>query len=360
MRLRQLIVPLILIVTLMGLLHWFVYSMTIQTVVNPPLALKIFFIAGWLLIPASLILGMSPLKKNLLPLIMLGYVWLGTFMIALLSACIQLLISWLWRDMPSQWMLIVIPVIALWSLRINFMGPQVVKHTLRGPELMHSTRMVQISDLHVGQTILGKKWLQSVVDKILHLNPDILVVTGDLADGKFDTVAPMLEPLAQIRCQKFYVTGNHEYISGADWEPHLKKLGFEVLHNTHSLIRKTKGVFLIAGVPDQHVKRFAADKQSLPDQALKTSERVGYKILLAHEPSSVFDIKKETCDLILAGHTHGGQIFPFGVFVRLQQPVSAGFKIIKGIMVFAHQGTGFWGPPMRWFTRSEIVEFTWQ
>jgi uncharacterized protein len=97
--------------------------------------------------------------------------------------------------------------------------------------------------------------------------------------------------------------------------------------------------------------------QTNPDLSLQTSTSVDYKILLAHEPGSVFDLRSEKCDLILSGHTHGGQIFPFGFFARLVNPVVSGFKTINSIRVFAHQGTGYWGPPMRWFTRCEIVIF---
>ncbi|MBY0453033.1 MAG: hypothetical protein K2P92_08360, partial [Bdellovibrionaceae bacterium] len=85
-----------------------------------------------------------------------------------------------------------------------------------------------------------------------------------------------------------------------------------------------------------------------------------YRILLAHQPASVHEMNGATCDLLLSGHTHGGQIYPFHYFVRLAQPVVAGFKNIKGTLVFAHQGTGLWGPPMRFFSRNEIVVFKWE
>ncbi|MGZ3692326.1 MAG: metallophosphoesterase, partial [Pseudobdellovibrio sp.] len=160
---------------------------------------------------------------------------------------------------------------------------------------------------------------------------------------------------------KYYITGNHEYIHGGSiWETKLKNVGFEVLHNTHDLISYKNARLMVAGVPDKMLRRFGIEGVSLPDVALKTNEHTDYKILLAHQPSSVNDIKTETCDLILSGHTHGGQIFPFHLFVRMVQPVVAGFKTIKNINVFAHQGTGLWGPPMRWFSRSEIVVFKWK
>ncbi len=360
MRIRRLILPLTIIVSILGILHWFIYQMTIQGLTEVPGWLPIFMIVAWLMIPSALLLSISPLHEKVLPLIMLGYVWLGTFGIAFFFACVQVVLLLMGLTVTFPWMFVVVPLIALWSLRINIFGPQIIKHKLKGPEFMRSLRMVQISDLHIGNTILREKWLSRVTEKILSLKPDIVVVTGDLADGAFEKTAPMLAPLSKIQCPKFYITGNHEYIRGGDWEGQLSKLGFEVLHNSNVVFPHADGKLLLAGVPDLHVKRFIRERESLPDVALKTSQEVDYRILLAHEPSSVFGVKSEKCDLLLSGHTHGGQIFPFGIFVRLQQPLSAGFKMINGILVFAHQGTGFWGPPMRWFTRSEIVEFSWE
>lgn len=360
MKIRTLATALLLIMALMGFLHWFVYSMAVLSLTQPSPWLLGLFIFGWIMTPGALLLNMSPLKARMLPLIMAGYVWMGSFMILFFFANIQFALLLLGIELDSRWILYVTPVIALYSLRVVFLRPKVVRHVLKGPKFLGGYRMVQISDLHIGQSILGKKWLQGVVDQIQGLNPDVLVITGDLADGMFEKTVPMLEPLKQILIPKYYVTGNHEYITGGDWEKVLKDLGFEVLHNTHSLIKRAEGTLMIAGVPDRAVSRFRPGSISDPDRALQSSESVDYRVLLAHEPSSVFDIKKEKCDLVLSGHTHGGQIFPFGIFVRLQQPVSAGFKVIRGILVFAHMGTGFWGPPMRWLTRCEIVEFSWE
>ena len=305
MRLRSLLIPLVIITTFLGVLHWFIFTMATWEMSEKPVSLIVFMIVGW--------------------------------------------------------MLFVTPLIASWALRINWTGPKVNKHALEGPEFMRGLRVVQISDLHVGHTILGEKWLARVVDRIEALRPDIVAVTGDLADGHFDTTSLMLAPLARVTARKFYVTGNHEYIRGGSWEVRLEELGFECLHNTNAVIEREGGALLIAGVPDRGVGRFSGGSlESAPDRALSTSVTVGYRMLLAHEPSSVFDVKTERCDLLLAGHTHGGQIFPFSLLVKLQQPVTAGFKTVNGIRVFAHQGTGFWGPPMRWFTSSEIVEFTWK
>jgi len=244
--------------------------------------------------------------------------------------------------------------------------PNVIVHQISGPEEIKNFKIAQISDLHIGMLYLNQAWLEKVVDKINEQNPDIVAITGDLVEGDFFEISKMLEPLKKIKanCGVFYITGNHEYIHPGDWEQCLQNFGITSLHNENKIIefKPSVGVatgvvqkILIAGIPDRMVPRFHRHLKSDPDLALRSVENTTYKILLAHEPSSIFDIKNETCDLMLTGHTHGGQIFPFHLGVRLVQPMVSGFKKFGQILVFNHQGTGFWGPPMRWFSRSEIV-----
>lgn len=354
---KRIAIPLIIITTITGLLHWFIYSMAALSFSSTPVWLVILLSFGVVFMPGSLLISMSSQRERLRHVIMGGYIWMGIFTIAFFFAIVQLIFSLLSLPIHSSWMLYATGIISLWSLRLNIFGPKVVIQRLAGPDFLRGLRVVQISDLHIGMPLLRKAWLQKVVDRIQAARADLVVVTGDLVDAPFDETSPLIDPLAQITARKFYVTGNHEYIRGGDWEARLHDLGFDVLHNSNKIISRANGKLLMAGVPDRAVNKFHRKLESNPDQALKTSEKVDYKILLAHEPSSVFDLENEKCDLLLSGHTHGGQIFPFGLFVRLQQPVVAGFKMIKGVLVFAHQGTGYWGPPMRWFTRCEIVVF---
>jgi len=354
---RRLALPLTIITTILSLLHWFIYTMAAQSFSSPPVWLAAVLIFGVIFMPGSLLVSMTSLRERLRHVIMGGYIWMGIFTIAFFFALVQLIFSLLNLPLHSSWMLYATGIISLWSLRLNIFGPQVVTHKLTGPDFLRGLRVVQISDLHIGMPLLRKAWLQKVVDRLQTARADVVVVTGDLVDAPFDETSPLIDPLAQITARKFYVTGNHEYIRGGDWEARLHDLGFDVLHNSHQIISRRGGKLLIAGVPDRAVNKFHKKLESNPDLALKTFAKVDYKILLAHEPSSVFDLNNENCDLLLSGHTHGGQIFPFGLFVRMVQPVVAGFKKINGIQVFAHQGTGYWGPPMRWFTRSEIVVF---
>lgn len=352
---KRIALPLLIITTIAALLHWFIYSMAAQSFLETPVWLAAIMITGVIYMPGAMLLSMTSKREKLRYVILGGYIWMGVFTIAFFFSFIQLFLSLFNLPIHSAWIIIATTVISLWSLRINFTGPQVVHHLVNAPKGLEGLKILQISDLHVGMPTLREPWLEKVVQKINDAKPDLVVITGDLVDAPFDETSPLLNPLIKITAQKFYVTGNHEYIRGGDWEARLNELGFTVLHNSNKIISYNDTKLLLAGVPDRRVNRFHHSLESNPDLALKTDEPVDYKILLAHEPSSVFDIDKQTCDLLLAGHTHGGQIFPFGLFVRLDQPVVSGFKHINGVCVFAHQGTGFWGPPMRWFTRSEIV-----
>ncbi len=227
---------------------------------------------------------------------------------------------------------------------------------------MSGMSIVQISDVHIGMPFLNQRWLTQQVERINEHRPDFIAITGDLADGPFELISPELSPLADLKPlrRKFYITGNHEFIRGGDWETRLRELGFSVLHNTHEIFPLKGGEnLMIAGVPDRVILSRGPQFESSPQKALASPENFAYKILLAHEPRSIFHLNGEKCDLLLSGHTHGGQIFPFALFVRIVQPVVRGFKRINGVLVFAHMGTGFWGPPMRWLTNSEIVRFRW-
>lgn len=352
-----------LIMFTVALVHLFIFRVTAYSITADSYrtALMLVLILGWLTLPLGLIA--THIRHPLLRFSAWGsYIWMGLFNFLFLFSLIEFIIQFIYPHAYSYWVLGICSLIGLWSLHKGLSFPKVIFHSLHRSEIK-GLRLVQISDLHVGMLHLNEKWLNRIVTTINELKPDIVAITGDLVEGDFLEISPQLAPLSQISAtlDKFYITGNHEYIHhSGSWEERLQQLGFSVLHNQNKIISYKESRVLIAGVPDRMIGRFISGSLSLPDKALSTEESVQYKILLAHEPASVQDIKRESCDLILTGHTHGGQIFPFHFLVRLVQPVLKGFKRINGILVFAHQGTGFWGPPMRWFSRSEIVIFDWK
>jgi predicted MPP superfamily phosphohydrolase len=158
------------------------------------------------------------------------------------------------------------------------------------------------------------------------------------------------------------VTGNHEYYSGAQgWIAKLRSLGIQVLMNEHVVIAHgslgtPSSRVLVAGVTDYSAHHFDSSQQSDPQRALEgTAKPVDFKLLLAHQPRSADAAARAGYDLQLSGHTHGGQFWPWGYFVRLQQPFTAGLYRLKDLWVYTSRGTGYWGPPKRFGAPSEIT-----
>lgn len=214
-------------------------------------------------------------------------------------------------------------------------------------------RIALISDVHLG-TLVGARRLRAILRLVRELDPDLLVSAGDLVDGQADRLnglAPMLRAL-QPRHGKFAVTGNHEYFVGLgralDFH---ERAGFTLLRGTAVEIA---GV-VIAGVDDPTGRSIGLP--AITDEHLLLSGRARdrFTILLKHQPrldprtNGLFDLQ-------LSGHTHSGQIFPFGLLVRLSYPVASGLtRIAGGGWLYVSRGTGTWGPPMRVAAAPEIT-----
>ena len=216
-------------------------------------------------------------------------------------------------------------------------------------------RIVQISDVHVGPTI-GKDFIERIVARINGLKPDLVAITGDLVDGSVAELQEHVAPLAKLSAKDgvFFVTGNHEYYSGADeWIAHLGTLGVRVLRNEHVKIGGDEG-FDLAGIDDasSHGNGHGPDlKKAL---AGRDDERAC--VLLAHQPKGIDLADALGVDLQLSGHTHGGQMIPWNFLVRLQQPFVAGLHKLLRAQIYVSRGTGYWGPPMRVGAPAEITE----
>lgn len=247
------------------------------------------------------------------------------------------------------------------AVREGLSAPEVVRHQLRfrrWPETMRGFRIVQISDIHVGPTI-GASFIGELVDRINALEPDLVAITGDLVDGSVAELAVHVAPLGRLRARHgtFFVTGNHEYYSGAEeWIEHLQSLGIVVLGNRHVRVGGARG-FDVAGIYDHQGARFAADHVADVARATHGRDTSRALVLLAHQPKALHDAALAGVDLQLSGHTHGGQIFPWGYLVRLTQPVLEGFGRMRDTMVYVSRGTAYWGPPMRLMAPSEITVF---
>ena len=216
-------------------------------------------------------------------------------------------------------------------------------------------RIAQLTDVHVGPTI-GKEFIEAIVATTNALGADMVVITGDLVDGSVESLREHVAPLGKLKAKDgvFFVTGNHEYYSGADaWIGHLRELGIRVLRNEHVRIRGDEG-FDLAGIDDHTA--FGPGHGSDLAKALAGRDRARACVLLAHQPRGIDLADSMGVDLQLSGHTHGGQIFPWNFFVRLQQPFVAGLHKLTKAQIYVSRGTGYWGPPMRVGAPAEITE----
>ena len=226
------------------------------------------------------------------------------------------------------------------------------------PEALHGFTIAQISDIHVGPTIRGG-YLQAIVDRVNRLEADMVAVTGDLVDGSVAELAGHVAPLAALRSRHgtFFVTGNHEYYSGAQaWITELRRLDVRVLLNEHVVLRHDGSDVVVAGITDHSAHHFDIGHRSDPQVSVHGAPLgAALRLLLAHQPRSAMAALGLGFHLQLSGHTHGGQFWPWNLFVRLQQPYTTGLQRLRDLWLYTSRGTGYWGPPKRVGAPSEIT-----
>jgi len=221
-----------------------------------------------------------------------------------------------------------------------------------------SYRIVQISDMHIGG-LIDKEFVAKSVKTINTLNPDLIAITGDLSDAHISMIKDSIDELRHLKSRfgTFYVIGNHEYFHSVEETiEHIKTLGIHVLENSSLSVNND---FYIAGVYDLFGFR---SNIYIPDitQAMRNIPPHMPTLLLAHQPKFVEYLEGFTPSLILSGHTHGGQIWPFHYLVSMAQPYLKGlYPLENNRHIYVNSGIGFWGPPMRLGAQAEITCITW-
>ena len=214
--------------------------------------------------------------------------------------------------------------------------------------------IVQLTDLHIGHTI-KHDFIKEIIARTNAIHPDMVVITGDLCDLSVDKISRDLEPLKTLEAPTFFVTGNHEYYHGVDSIiTKVQSLGIKPLTNKSILFGNNQDCFNLVGLNDLTGESFgirAPDVEAAYDGVDESKPT----IVLSHQPKSISLVKGRRCDLMLSGHTHGGQIFPFGFLVMLDQPYLEGLhEFMPNKQIFVSRGTGYWGPPLRVLAASEI------
>ena len=223
-------------------------------------------------------------------------------------------------------------------------------------------RVAMITDTHYGP-LNRARWSALVADRVNEIDADVVCHVGDIADGTVQTREPQSRPLAGIRGRlaRVYVTGNHEYFSEAQgWLDYMTDIGWDALHNRHIVVERGGDGLVVAGVDDATARGSGtAGHGANLEAALAGTDPALPVLLLAHQPKQIPDAVQAGVDLQISGHTHGGQIWPFNLLVRLDQPVVHGLSSHgERTQLYTSRGTGFWGPPFRVFAPSEITVLT--
>lgn len=231
----------------------------------------------------------------------------------------------------------------------------------RLPRALDGFSIALLTDIHIGPLLDGR-FLRHLVEQTNALKPDMVVIGGDLVDGSVPQIGHHVAELRQLRSKygTYFVTGNHEYYAGAGpWIEFLQSLDIRVLLNNRLEIGDASTVgasFDLVGLPDFHAGRVGAEEPQIAKAILgRDPERE--LIVLAHQPVQIQHAAIAGAGLQLSGHTHGGQLFPFGALTRLVQPYLAGLyrHTGTGTQIYVSRGSGFWGPPMRVLAPAEIA-----
>jgi hypothetical protein len=315
--------------------------------------------------------------------------WLGLLCMGLFSSLFVLMllreiallvayaIDWLWPSVIALPALrsasaLALPVLGLlvtlwglWNARRTAAVVRVDVPIANLPAALHGFTVAQISDIHVGPTIKSH-YLRRIVTRVNSLDADMVAITGDLVDGSVHDLRDHVAPLSELTSTHgtFFVTGNHEYYSGAHgWIDALRAMGVRVLMNEHVLIHhgsdsqdEEPAVMVVAGVTDFSAHHFDESHRSDPHAAIADAPpHALFRLLLAHQPRSAIAAALAGFDLQLSGHTHGGQFWPWNHLVKMQQPFTAGLHKLQSLWVYTSRGTGYWGPPKRFGAPSEIT-----
>ena len=224
------------------------------------------------------------------------------------------------------------------------------------PEALDGFRIAHLSDIHVGNTITRDD-IAGIVAETNALDADMIVITGDMADGMPEIIGDWLEPMRNFKARYgvFFVTGNHDHMwDGAGWCKVIASLGIHVLDNAHEFIDVNGTRFAVAGAIDIRGDRRKRSWLSDPAKALSGIPADMFKLMLVHQPSSVNTCFKYGADLVLLGHTHGGQFWPLSHLIDALHRYARGLYMVDGRAAFVSCGTGYWGPPLRFGVPPEI------
>lgn len=333
----------------------------------------VVFAAGMVSFPVLMVYGHGRRHRDRAAVVgdtTLGVIWVF-FAWSILGQVVRLVLALSGVDVVTRARITALAVLAVaivlvgWGVVEAMRLPRTKTVDIVLPRLgrgLDGLRVAVLADTHYGP-INRQRWSTKVAATVNELNADVVCHVGDLADGTVDQRREQVAPLGTVRAgmAKLYITGNHEYFSEAqNWLDHMACLGWEPMHNRHLVVERDGARLVLAGIDDPtgvssgllgHGPDLAA--------ALADTDPEVPVLLLAHQPKQVALAAAAGVDLQLSGHTHGGQIWPFHLLVRLDQRFLHGLsRHGDRTQLYTSRGAGFWGPPLRVFAPSEISLLT--
>lgn len=290
----------------------------------------------------------------------IGYIWLGVFSISITYFLFTHLFFIFCSGPKFRYNTTVITIILIFVSSVyavinTCQIPQVKEIKITVPNLFTDKfTIVQLTDIHI-DTATKYDEIKKIVDITNSLNPDIIVFTGDLADTDISKTYEKYGLLDfKSKYGNFAVSGNHEYYRGiTKYETLCKNINFKLLDNENVLVDNK---FYVVGITDYKTSKKMNYK---PADIKKSLENVDFSkpvIFLSHQPDSFFETQKYPVTIQFSGHTHAGQIPPFDIIEYFIYKYFSGLYKEKNSYIYVATGTRWWGPPMRLFSKSEIVK----
>ena len=254
----------------------------------------------------------------------------------------------------------VVTVLIVLAGHINTLYPRIRTMELAIPKMagnISELNVVVASDIHLG-TIIRNGHLERIIDRINSLDPDIVLLPGDIVD---EDVGPLIDQNMSVTLEKiksrlgvYAITGNHEYFGGVERAvAYIEKGNITVLQDT---LVKVADAFYVIGRKDRMAERMGNGRKSLADIMSGVDHKYPL-ILMDHQPYGLDEARRNGVDLQLSGHTHHGQLFPFNYITRAVYELSWGYLQKGSTHYYVSCGVGTWGPPVRTNSIPEIVQF---
>lgn len=246
--------------------------------------------------------------------------------------------------------------VSAYALYEGVKTPRLNEITLTSSKISRPAEIVLLNDLHVDRTTPLSR-IQALIAEINGLHPDAVIIAGDWVDDQASAMVPQIAALSELKAPHgvYIVLGNHEFYNGlADWLQEFPRMGYKLLYN-EGVALPEYGIY-IAGIPDSHSAKGLSGALKVDIyKALQASAPEDFRILLSHSPDFIDSLYRGAVDLVVSGHTHGGQIFPFHWLVKKANGYLAGLYNVKDMNLYVSRGAGTWGPSMRLLAPAEIT-----